>query len=101
VFTLVLYGIRIRAKFPSGRGEKGNVPLDLLLKPERSRQRIISLSPKPLFPGGANFQLHYWALCVTLRPTVIYFLGAPQTQNRRFLCVKRSQYFIGAHDETI
>jgi hypothetical protein len=40
-------------------------------------------------------------MCVTLRPTVIYFGGDPQIQNRRFRFEKRSQYFVGAHNEAL
>jgi hypothetical protein len=40
-------------------------------------------------------------MCVTLRPTVIYFGGDPQIQNRRFRFEKRTQYFVGAHNEAL
>jgi hypothetical protein len=38
-------------------------------------------------------------MCVTLRPTVIYFLGNPQTQNRRFRFEKRAELFVGTHNK--
>ena len=40
-------------------------------------------------------------MCVTLRPTVIYFGGDPQIQNRRFRFEKRTQYPSRTHDETL
>jgi hypothetical protein len=40
-------------------------------------------------------------MCVTLRPTVIYFLGHPQTQNRPFKFQKPSQLFVCTHNEPV